>query len=425
MISRILGVITAVLALNLVADIDNSCSQSTGLHVTPGDLTLTLSWQPVDPGSVSHYELYRSVYNGYIRVDKTATSFIDENLDNGFTYYYSLVAVHPDGSKKEIAGRTIGTPIDLAPVAPRGFRAIGRNGEVRLKWTLNQEEDMARYVLYRATGDQSGPGTAIATLSLTDSSYLDSDVTNATLYAYSLLAIDEAWNQSPPVRHIASPGYVPEGLFSYAGDRTVRLNWKPNPYGGLSHYQLYRTTDRVGVPADQDTIARLAITDTSFTDKGLQYGQTYFYYLAMVDANGYSNRYVEPVSAAPQDINPQAPGGLKVSAGTREATLEWMSPPDDDVSHIYLYRSLSSDRDVNQEAAIAQMERNATTYTDPGLRAGTTYYYFLIAEDQSGKRSVQSPQVSATIPKPRYKARDLTFFLLATQFFLVPLAIAF
>ena len=126
--------------------------------------------------------------------------------------------------------------------------------------------------------------------------------------------------------------------------------------------------------------------------------------LAMVDGKGYSNRYVEPVSAAPQDISPQAPGGLQVSAGTREATVHWIASPEEDVSHIYLYRSLNSDSDLEQEWAIAQIERTETTYTDPGLRAGTTYYYFLVAEDLGGRRSVRSPQVSATIPKIRYKA---------------------
>lgn len=160
---RILECFTVVMAISLFINVETSRSQTSVLRITPGDRNLTLNWQSVDPGSLSHYELYRRVYNGYIRVEKTATSFTDQRLDNGLTYYYSLIAVNTDVSKREIAGRTAGTPIDLAPASPEGFRANGRDGQVRLRWALNSEPDLARYVVYRTLGDATGPGTLIAT----------------------------------------------------------------------------------------------------------------------------------------------------------------------------------------------------------------------------------------------------------------------
>jgi fibronectin type 3 domain-containing protein len=396
-----------------------------GLNITEGDRRITLRWTPVEDPDLSHYELYRSVYNGYIRVDRTASSYTDTNLENGVTYYYSLVAVNVNGDKREIAQRTPATPVDLAPAAPQNFKAGGRNQEVRLSWTPNRERDLARYLLYRSGGDPPGDGAPIATLKKTDSTYVDTGLTNETMYTYTLVAIDDTWNRSEPAKDTGVPGHVPEGVTALAGDQRVYLSWNPNPYPGISHYLLYRTTEKKEIPDTQDMIARIDVNDTTYTDSGLQYGLTYYYYLAMADEQGYSNIYVDPVSAAPQDLAPQAPGGLQVTTAVHDAVLQWTQSLEEDVTGYYLYRSLSSESEEEAEIPIAQVQRDQTTYTDPGLKAGTTYYYFLVAEDQTGKRSVRSPQVSATIPKPRYKARDLTFFLLATQFFLVPLAIAF
>mgnify|MGYP002725688593 CR=1 FL=1 len=401
--------------------------EAPALRMAPGDGQVRLEWAGADDPNLSHYELYRSVYNGYIRLDRGTTSFVDDGLDNGTTYYYALVSVDQDGVKKELAGRTAATPIDLYPAAPAGFSASGRDREALLSWRPNQEYDFQQYLLYRNTDGEAPTRTdaPLATFGADDTSYVDAGLANETMYHYFLTAIDGARNRSDLSNATAVPGFVPEGLMARSGDQLVHLTWDANTEPGLSHYVLYRTEDYKRVPAAEDSVARIEMGDSLFVDTGLSYGQTYYYYLAIVDDRNYSNIFVQPVTATPQNLAPIAPSGLTVSVEVRAAQLDWTSNPEADVSRYFLYRTGSSDGSIETEVPIAQVDRTQTTYSDPGLNAGTTYYYFLIAEDMSGNQSVRSPQVSATVPKPRYQARDLTYFLLAAQFFLIPLAIAF
>lgn len=398
-----------------------------GLEVQAGDREVALTWQAAAIADLSHYELYRSVYNGYIRLDRETTSFTDTGLENGVTYFYALVAVNMAGNKREIAGRTAAMPLDLPPASPTGFKASGRNEEVRLRWSMSDSKDLAGYMLFRSTEEQPlAENTApVAVLDKTDSVYIDQGLTNETIYTYHLFAVDDTGHRSEAVRDQGVPGFVPEGLTARPGDQSVRLSWDANTHPGMSHYVLYRSNTPRETPGQRDMLARIDINDSTYTDTGLIDGVSYYYYLTLVEEHGYSNIYVEPVVAVPQDLPPVAPSGLHVTVAVRDAAIEWVPNPEPDVVRYYLYRSMNSRADVENGVPIAQAGAADTAYVDPGLEAGTTYYYFLIAEDDSGQRSPRSPQVSATIPEPRYKTRDLTFFLLATQFFLVPLAIAF
>ena len=413
-----------VLSLVSYAGAQETASQ---LRIVPGDGQIRLEWSGVSDSNLSHYELYRSVYNGYIRLDRSTSSFVDSDLDNGITYYYALVAVDRDGNKQEIAQRTPAMPVDMAPARPMNFSASGRDEEVRLRWTPNQEYDFTQFLLYRNTVDEPPirSTSPLTTLEPGDSTYVDTGLTNETMYYYYLVAMDRTSNRSEAARATAVPGFVPEGFVALSGDQTVQLSWLAHQEPGLSHYVLYRTDSYKEVPASGDSVAHIAITDTAYADSGLEYGKMYYYYLTIVDDRNYSNIYVDPVTATPQNLSPLAPSGLTVAVGVRDAQLDWASNPEADVTRYFLYRAGSSDGSVGTEIPIAQVDRTQTSYNDPGLNAGTTYYYFLIAEDASGNQSVRSPQVSATIPKPRYQARDLTFFLLAAQFFLIPMAIAF
>ncbi|MBT5871783.1 MAG: hypothetical protein HOH43_00080, partial [Candidatus Latescibacteria bacterium] len=182
------------------------------LRIAPGDGQIRLEWAGVADPNLSHYELYRSVYNGYIRLDRSATYFVDDGLDNGITYYYALVSVDRDGSKREIAPRTPAMPVDLAPGRPTNFAASGRNRETHLRWMPNREYDFESVYLYRnTTGEVPIRSTEPhAVLSAGDSTYVDTELANETKYYYYLIAEDRTANRSESASATAVPGYVPE-----------------------------------------------------------------------------------------------------------------------------------------------------------------------------------------------------------------------
>lgn len=84
------------------------------------------------------------------------------------------------------------------------------------------------------------------------------------------------------------------------------------------------------------------------------------------------------------DTPPSAPVNLAGAAGNGQVSLGWSANPEADVSGYRIYRN---------NAQIASI--TTTNYLDTGLSNGTTYSYFIRAEDSSGNLSANSNTVTA------------------------------
>jgi hypothetical protein len=82
------------------------------------------------------------------------------------------------------------------------------------------------------------------------------------------------------------------------------------------------------------------------------------------------------------------------AAVSHSATLSW-TPSTSTVIGYNVYRSTVSGGPYNKLTASTV---SATSYTDPSVQGGQTYYFVVTAVDASGVESVYSNQVSATIP---------------------------
>ncbi|MBL7066980.1 MAG: VCBS repeat-containing protein [Candidatus Marinimicrobia bacterium] len=91
----------------------------TNLTVSSGNTQLTLSWTASTAPSVDRYYIYRSTTEGFTpsgvadtiaSVDDSLTSFADQNLTNGTTYYYRVSAVDGLGNESDYSDETSGTP---------------------------------------------------------------------------------------------------------------------------------------------------------------------------------------------------------------------------------------------------------------------------------------------------------------------------
>ncbi len=119
--------------------------------------SVTLNWSPV-PNAAS-YRVYRSInttFDTYYNdvgdiLDPTVTSFNDDNLDSGTTYFYQVYSLNTDGSQTKIGINTATTPTDdsspdvtpgihplAAPALPAvtNLQATGANdSEIFVSWT--------------------------------------------------------------------------------------------------------------------------------------------------------------------------------------------------------------------------------------------------------------------------------------------------
>ncbi len=78
------------------------------------------------------------------------------------------------------------------------------------------------------------------------------------------------------------PPAAPRGLWSITGDGEVELFWYPNTEFHLDGYRIYRSTEPTGYFPRIATVSRHA---TSYVDRDVRNGVTYYYTIAAFDRN--------------------------------------------------------------------------------------------------------------------------------------------
>lgn len=92
---------------------------------------------------------------------------------------------------------------------------------------------------------------------------------------------------------------------------------------------------------------------------------------------------------------PYPPQNLNATAGNQEVTLSWSPNTEPDLHKYNIYRDISSPATTLIDSVIAGTPWD-TTYFDPDLINGQTYYYRITAIDNDGNESEFSNEVSIT-----------------------------
>ncbi len=170
---------------------------------------LIITWSPVtnDP-TLLGYLLYRgsSPEGPWVLIDPNpttedielfeTTSYTDTNLISGQIYCYQVVAEDSaNGYSQPTTGcGTAGKDIS-PPATPKNLSAIAGDSQITLKWSPNNEPDLAGYIIERRAGQET-TFTALNTTPLTYPYYVDSPLINGVIYIYRVYAVDKAGNAS-------------------------------------------------------------------------------------------------------------------------------------------------------------------------------------------------------------------------------------
>jgi len=194
------------------------------LRAAPGDREVRLTWGPpsrlVDgtplPLPVA-YRLLRGEGPGaplqpISPQPVTTTAFTDRGLNNERTYLYAVQAVRSELAevvRSELSATVEAVPVDLTPPsAPRNLVAVPSESAVRLAWDPSPDEDVAGYMVYRATSPSDQyvrltPAASAGTL------YTDRTAERGKTYRYAVTAVDRARAPNESARSIPTTVTVP------------------------------------------------------------------------------------------------------------------------------------------------------------------------------------------------------------------------
>ena len=358
---------------------------TTNLTATIGSSSeIDLTWTPAaDNVSVTGYNIYR---NGTLLTSVGAvSSYQDQTADTQTTNSYSIEAYDAAHNVGPVSQPVTAILPDTTPPTTPGNVTPAITGlyQISLSWQPSTDNDkVIGYNVYR-------DGTQIATVIDGSNGFVDTGLTDASTYNYSVSAFDPAGNISTPspAAQILLPDETaptpPANLTAAANGSTVTLAWQPSTDNvGVAEYNIYRN----GV-----LINTIAGTTTSFTDSGLQLGTTYQYAVAAFDAQANLSAKSSFVNVTPTDnVAPSTPTNLKVSSSTiKSVSLSWTASSDNvGITGYTIYRNGVQLTKVGK----------VTTFTDSSTLPSTAYTYKILAFDAAGNASAQSAGASTTTP---------------------------
>jgi hypothetical protein len=175
---------------------------------------------------------------------------------------------------------------------------------VSLRWTASASDGgstITGYNVYRGTTAGGESTTPVAT-GVSGTSFTDTSLVNSTTYFYTVVAVNAVGPSPASAETSATPRAsvptTPQAVVASGGVGSIVLSWAaPASDGGskVTGYNVYRGTTAGG---ESVTPIATGVTATTFTDRAVTDGTTYYYKIVAVNAIGGSAPSTE-VSAAP------------------------------------------------------------------------------------------------------------------------------
>ncbi len=289
------------------------------LEAIPNDGIVELHWEePDDDGSdrIDGYEIYRGTISGgesKLYTIAPTTSFKDNNVTNGITYYYKIRAYNGAGGSP-LSNEAVVTPIaDLTtPDAPSNLQAFIGDEYIELHWDTPLHDggsQILRYKIHRETifntqkREMETDGN--------ETYYVDDDIVPGFDYKYKVSAMNVAGDglTSNEVKaETVTQGFppAPQNLDAESGDEKVKLSWTEPPYtdGTIVSYHIYRGSTTTGLKY-HTTVSG----ENRFTDKKVENDNTYYYKVKAVSSDKLIGFDSNVDSATPLEAEDKDEGG--------------------------------------------------------------------------------------------------------------------
>lgn len=337
------------------------------LKLSVGDGSMKLSWAKI-PGADKYY-VYRSTDGvSFTRFStQTGTSCTDTGRVYGKTYYYKVKAVKTVASSNYLSDYSV--MVSGTSMAKPTVTLAKTDSGIKLTWKAI--DGAAKYQVARSTDNK----TFKILKTVTGTSLVNTSVTQGTKYYYKVRPVDAKGNTGA---YSAVKSYTILGTPTVTAKQSgtsAALSW--TKIAGAEKYSIYRSTDGVSFSL------LTTVKTTSFTDKSLTKGSTYYYKVkAATSSNSGSLSDVVSlkIMKTPAITLKSSDGAVKLTWKAIDGAVKYQ-----------VYRSTD-----NKSFKLLSTVKG-TSLVNSKVTGGTKYYYKLRAVDKNGGVSAFSSVKSASV----------------------------
>lgn len=232
-------------------------------------------------------------------------AYMDNEAPMNQQSVYRVVLIDMAGRVSEISAPVRAYRVEPA-AAPASLTAKTDEGEVVLEWqevsTLaggKAINDVEGYYIWRADAENERQLNMRPVSELT---FIDKTVQKGVAYAYKVQAVRKVQNTysggefSETVSATAkdsAPPAAPGDVRGVAQEEGVFLSFEPSPDDDVEGYVVYRRIK--GPDSSWVQVSQELIVDKSYTDSGVEKGETYLYRIQAIDSSGNASEFSEVV----------------------------------------------------------------------------------------------------------------------------------
>lgn len=361
----------------------------TGITSSNEDM-LKISWKKVS--GAKGYIISRSTKkdSGYSEIDTVSgektTSYTDDTVKAGKTYYYKVEAYNVNSGTKGYGGASDAVAGKTAKRTKITSIVSKNEKTLTIKW--NKITGAYGYRIKRST-DEDGTYKVVKTIkSGNTTSYKDTSVKAGKTYYYTVETMVKTGDNICYSGDSASVEgrTAKKAKIKYAvsnGSNQIEVNW--GAVSGAYGYRIKRSTSKNGTYKVVATLK--GKNNTTYQDKKLKTAKTYYYKIETINkVNGKKGYSGNSAAVSAKTLKTTSITAVKAT-GSTSVRLEWKAV--DGASGYQIYRSTSKDSGYKKVGQVKG--KNTKKYEDKTLEAGKTYYYQVRAyKSNSAKNGVAS-----------------------------------